>query len=78
MQRIETFLSKLTRRKTYQPKQYQGLARRLSAFDLVLYGIGSIIGAGIFVLTGMTSSYYIIITSSLLRHHYYVITTNNE
>ena len=33
-----------------------GLARCLSAFDLTLLGIGAIIGAGIFVLTGIAAA----------------------
>lgn len=35
-----------------------GLVRSLSAFNLMMLGIGAIIGAGIFVLTGTTSAYY--------------------
>src|SRR5580704_16496413 len=34
-----------------------GLRRTLGAFDLTLLGIGAIIGAGIFVLTGVGASY---------------------
>ena len=33
-----------------------GLARRLSGMDLTLLGIGAIIGAGIFVLTGVAAA----------------------
>lgn len=35
-----------------------GLARNLSAFDLVFLGIGSVIGTGIFVLTGVGAALY--------------------
>jgi APA family basic amino acid/polyamine antiporter len=38
---------------TYQPAQ---LKRCLSAFDLTMLGIGAIIGAGIFVLTGIAAA----------------------
>jgi APA family basic amino acid/polyamine antiporter len=34
------------------------LHRQLSAFDLVLFGIGCVIGTGIFVLTGVASAQY--------------------
>ena len=33
-----------------------GLKRSLNAFDLTLLGIGAIIGAGIFVLTGVAAA----------------------
>ncbi len=36
--------------------QESSLHRTLSAFDLVLFGIGAIIGAGIFVLTGIAAA----------------------
>lgn len=35
---------------------HSGLARVLSAFDLTLLGIGAIIGAGVFVLTGIAAA----------------------
>jgi APA family basic amino acid/polyamine antiporter len=35
-----------------------GLRRELGAFDLVLLGVGAIIGVGIFVLTGQTAAVY--------------------
>src|SRR5579871_4979251 len=35
-----------------------GLKRCLNAFDLTLLGIGAIIGAGIFVLTGVAAATY--------------------
>src|ERR1700756_1604518 len=34
------------------------LTRSLTAFDLVLFGIGCVIGTGIFVLTGVASAQY--------------------
>lgn len=37
---------------------HSGFARNLSAFDLVLLGIGSVIGTGIFVLTGVGAALY--------------------
>lgn len=38
--------------------QNSGLTRNLSAFDLVFLGIGSVIGTGIFVLTGIGAALY--------------------
>ena len=38
--------------------QKSGLTRNLSAFDLVFLGIGSVIGTGIFVLTGVGAALY--------------------
>ncbi len=38
-------------------KQHSKLARHLSGFDLILLGIGAIIGTGIFVLTGTGALY---------------------
>lgn len=38
--------------------QNSGLTRNLSAFDLVFFGIGSVIGTGIFVLTGVGAALY--------------------
>ena len=38
--------------------QKSGLTRTLSAFDLVCLGIGSVIGTGIFVLTGVGAALY--------------------
>lgn len=35
---------------------HEGLAKLLSAFDLTLLGVGAIIGAGIFVLTGIVAA----------------------
>src|SRR2546423_15452594 len=35
-----------------------GLKRALRAFDLTLLGIGAIVGAGIFVLTGVAAAKY--------------------
>ena len=33
----------------------QGLRQCLGAFDLILLGIGAIVGAGVFVLTGVAA-----------------------
>lgn len=50
-------LQSLLRKKTLTvPHQDSELARSLSAFDLVLMGIGAIIGAGVFVLTGIAAA----------------------
>ena len=35
-----------------------GLAKSLTAFDLVILGIGAVIGTGIFVLTGVAAARY--------------------
>lgn len=50
-------MSKLFRRKLHNADLHNsGLKRALSAFDLVLLGIGAIIGTGIFVLTGVAAA----------------------
>src|SRR3990167_1231437 len=50
-------LSALLRKKSIQnPHQDSQLIRSLNAFDLVLFGIGAIIGAGVFVLTGIAAA----------------------
>ena len=52
-------LKAMSRRKTLAEAQESdggnggGLRRTLTAFDLVLYGVGSSVGAGIFVLVGL-------------------------
>lgn len=46
----------LLRTKTIAPHADTGLRRCLTAFDLTLLGIGCIIGAGIFVLTGIAAA----------------------
>jgi APA family basic amino acid/polyamine antiporter len=48
----------LLRKKSIQPtkEESNALLRCLSAFDLTLMGIGAIIGAGIFVVTGVTAA----------------------
>lgn len=38
--------------------KHSGLTRNLSAFDLVFLGLGSVIGTGIFVLTGVGAALY--------------------
>lgn len=50
-------MSKLFRRKLHDADVHDsGLKKALSAFDLVLLGIGAIIGTGIFVLTGVAAA----------------------
>lgn len=50
-------MSKLFRRKLHNADLHDsGLKKVLSAFDLVLLGIGAIIGTGIFVLTGVAAA----------------------
>lgn len=51
-----TMLAAMTRRKTLREAQTAGeggLRRTLTALDLILYGVGSSVGAGIFVLVGL-------------------------
>lgn len=50
-------LQALLRKKPVQnPHQDSSLHRILNAFDLTLFGIGAIIGAGVFVLTGIAAA----------------------
>ena len=50
-------LGKLLRKKPIEHvSQHSSLRRSLSAFDLTLMGIGAIIGAGVFVLTGIAAA----------------------
>ena len=35
-----------------------GLNKNLGAFDLILFGLGGIIGTGVFVLTGLVAAKY--------------------
>lgn len=44
------------RKKSITPHQESLLHRSLNAFDLILFGIGAIIGAGVFVLTGIAAA----------------------
>ncbi|MDX2083762.1 MAG: amino acid permease [Candidatus Melainabacteria bacterium] len=61
-QQAASFLSKLFRRKNLdailaeQDKQAHKLERSLTAFDLVIFGVGAMIGAGIFVMTGSAAA----------------------
>ena len=41
-----------------QDAEKSGFVRNLTAFDLVFLGIGSVIGTGIFVLTGVGAALY--------------------
>src|SRR5262249_39766665 len=50
-------LTRLLRKKRLQPTTYPSALRRtLNGFDLTLMGIGAIIGAGVFVLTGIAAA----------------------
>jgi APA family basic amino acid/polyamine antiporter len=50
-------LGRLLRKKPITPHSHHGdLHRTLTAFDLTLMGIGAIIGAGVFVLTGVAAA----------------------
>jgi len=53
---LVTHLKKLFRTKPLVGHQDTDLKRTLSGFDLTLLGIGAIIGAGIFVLTGIVAA----------------------
>ncbi len=46
----------LFRKKHYATQHHSQLKRCLSSFDLTLLGIGAIIGAGIFILTGIAAA----------------------
>ena len=46
----------LLRKKEINPHCESALSRSLDAFDLILLGIGAIIGAGVFVLTGIAAA----------------------
>ncbi len=58
----KSFLSRLTRKKNLDTiladnaAQEHQLKKTLSAFDLVIFGVGAMIGAGIFVLTGSAAA----------------------
>lgn len=54
---LQTLVQKMLRKKVITQHQDQGsLSRSLNAFDLTLMGIGAIIGAGVFVLTGIAAA----------------------
>ena len=52
------FLTKSLTQLTAESKSDQGLRKSLSAFNLTTLGIGAVIGAGIFVLTGQAAAQY--------------------
>jgi len=52
------FITKPLSQLSYESKSDQGLKRALSATNLTTLGIGAIIGAGIFVLTGQAAAQY--------------------
>jgi APA family basic amino acid/polyamine antiporter len=52
------FLTKSLSQLTAESKSDQGLRKSLSAFNLTTLGIGAVIGAGIFVLTGQAAAQY--------------------
>ncbi|OGT35328.1 MAG: amino acid permease [Gammaproteobacteria bacterium RIFCSPHIGHO2_12_FULL_37_14] len=50
-------LSSWLRKKPIQPQSHESaLQRTLNAFDLTMFGIGAIIGAGVFVITGIAAA----------------------
>lgn len=56
MEETRTMLSYLWRKKPITPHVDNGLHRSLNLFDLTFMGIGAIIGAGVFVLTGVAAA----------------------
>ncbi len=57
-QMLKLFITKPLSQLTSESKSDQGLKRALSATNLTTLGIGAIIGAGIFVLTGQAAAQY--------------------
>ncbi|XP_067659172.1 high affinity cationic amino acid transporter 1-like isoform X1 [Haliotis asinina] len=55
MSRIESFISKLSRKKRVNPSEETSLARVLTTCDLIGLGIGSTLGAGIYVVAGQVA-----------------------
>jgi APA family basic amino acid/polyamine antiporter len=55
---LKLFITKPLSQLTSESKSDQGLKRALSATNLTTLGIGAIIGAGIFVLTGQAAAQY--------------------
>ena len=54
---LQTLFQRMLRKKTITHHSHHGdLSRSLSAVDLTLMGIGAIIGAGVFVLTGIAAA----------------------
>ena len=52
------FITKPLSQLMAESKSDQGLRKSLSAFNLTTLGIGAVIGAGIFVLTGQAAAQY--------------------
>ena len=52
------FLKKKSFESVREAGNTSGLAKTLTAFDLVLLGLGGIIGTGIFALTGFVAAKY--------------------
>jgi len=58
MSKSKLFLTKSIGQLMDESKETGGLKRSLSALNLTTLGIGAIIGAGIFVLTGQAAAQY--------------------
>jgi APA family basic amino acid/polyamine antiporter len=58
MSKKQLFLTKPLSQLLYESKETGGLKRSLTALNLTTLGIGAIIGAGIFVLTGQAAAQY--------------------
>ncbi|MCC2646032.1 MAG: amino acid permease [Rickettsiaceae bacterium] len=52
------YFTKKTLASVRETNQTSGLQKNLTAFDLIMIGLGGIIGAGVFVVTGMVAANY--------------------
>ena len=52
------FIKKKTFESVKETGASSGLSKTLGAFDLILFGLGGIIGTGVFVLTGLVAAKY--------------------
>ncbi|MFN9477146.1 MAG: amino acid permease, partial [Rickettsiales bacterium] len=52
------FLKKKSFESVREAGSSSGLDKTLSAFDLVLLGLGAIVGTGVFTLTGLVAAQY--------------------